>query len=95
MDYVSDRASIIQTGYKLGRATVLLSPHSNKKVYKILQILQQNGYITAYKPIFNSETQKTHLCVYLKYGAKGEKALQTIGRISTKSRRVYCSTRNL
>jgi small subunit ribosomal protein S8 len=63
-------------------------PTSRLKV-EIARILKEEGYIAHYKT--SEEAGKNQLTLFMKYGARGEKTISNIERISRPGCRVYVS----
>lgn len=90
-DPIADMLTRIRNAITAKHADVEMPASKAKKA--IAQILLDEGYIAGYEEIAN-ELQNT-LKVTLKYGAKGEKVITGIRRISKPGLRVYAKSSEL
>ena len=86
-DPISDFLTRIRNGLLAKHAHVDV-PASQLKV-ELAKILQQEGYIDAYKIV--EATPRDKIRVVLRYGPGGELVINGLQRISRPGRRVYCS----
>jgi len=90
LDPIGDLLTRIRNGLMVRHAFVS-SPHSNVRA-RILDVLKDEGYITGYS--VESEGAFKVLKVELKYDRDGA-VIKTLKRVSTPSRRVYSSFKDL
>ena len=90
-DSIADMLTRIRNAITAKHADVEMPASKAKKA--IAQILLDEGYIAGYEEIAN-ELQNT-LKVTLKYGAKGEKVITGLRRISKPGLRVYAKSNEL
>ena len=90
-DPIADMLTRIRNAITAKHADVGMPASKAKKA--IAQILLDEGYIAGYEEIAN-ELQNT-LKVTLKYGAKGEKVITGLRRISKPGLRVYAKSNEL
>ena len=90
-DPIADMLTRIRNAITAKHADVEMPASKAKKA--IAQILLDEGYIAGYEEIAN-ELQNT-LKVTLKYGAKGEKVITGLRRISKPGLRVYAKSNEL
>ena len=90
-DPIADMLSRIRNA-TAARHTRVDVPASNLKV-EIARILEGEGYIHGYK-LVTAPTERGFerkvIRITLKYGARGERVISGIERVSTPGRRVYC-----
>ncbi len=84
-DPIADLLTRIRNGQKAGLEVVSI-PASKIKI-AIAHILRDEGFIRGYKCV--RDGKQGLLKVALKYGEKGQSAIQEINRVSTCSRREY------
>ncbi len=90
-DPIADMLTRIRNAITAKHADVEIPASKTKKA--ILNILAEEGYINGYEEI-EQELQNT-LKVSLKYGAKGEKVITGLKRISKPGLRVYAKSEEL
>ena len=90
-DLVSDMLTRIRNAIKATHETVEM-PTSKLKV-KIAELLKKEGYINSYEVVELSPVKK-NLKIHLKYGARGEKVISGIKRISKSGLRVYIGSKD-
>ena len=66
---------------------------SSKLLVEITKILKEEGFITNFK--VTEEGSRSILRIYLKYGAKGERVLSGLKRVSRPGCRVYASQQEI
>lgn len=94
-DFLGDMLVRIKNGQKVRLNAVLLHPATPKHCIKVLNVLQEEGYIYGYQEWINPETSIKMIKVLLKYNNTGIPVIKNIFRISTPGRRVYVSTKAL
>lgn len=90
-DLISDMLTRVRNAIKATHETVEM-PTSKLKV-KIADLLKKEGYINSYEIVETSPIKK-NLKIHLKYGARGEKVISGIKRISTSGLRVYTGSKD-
>ncbi len=90
-DPIADMLTRIRNGQK-ARFEKVDIPASKVKS-SIAQIMKDAGYINNYKVL--KDSKQGVLQVYLKYGAKDEKIISSLQRVSKPSRRVYVDKDNI
>lgn len=90
-DPIADMLTRIRNGL-IAKKDVVMVPASKIKT-SIADILVKEGYITSYELVENGV--QNDIKVTLKYGAKGEKVITNIKRISKPGLRVYCEADKL
>jgi len=91
-DPIGDLLARIRNGQLRGTAKIK-SPNSQLRV-RLLDVLQQEGYIRGYTEVEFKETGRKELEIELKYH-EGRPAIRELKRISTPGRRVYTSVKEL
>ena len=91
MDPVSDLLTKIRNGSRAKHKTVEVPASSLNR--RILQVLKQEGFITAFKPV--GVAPKMSVRVYLKYMPDRTPAITELIRSSRPGRRHYRKTTNL
>lgn len=86
-DPIADMLTRIRNANKAGKEYADI-PSSKVKV-EIARVLKEQGFIDTYKVV--GDQLKSQLRVYLKYGPKEERVIDTIKRISSPGRRMYAS----
>lgn len=84
-DPIADMLTRVRNANSAGKETV--SMPSSKKLVEIARIMQQEGYITGYD-IEKTDPRDT-LEITLKYGAKKDRTIRGIKRISKPGLRIY------
>lgn len=87
-DPIADAITRIRNAQRASHSFAEISASKLNK--NILDLLQQEGYIEAYKPIEESRTIKIALKYY-----KGSPVISKITRVSKPSRRVYVKAKNI
>lgn len=90
-DPIADMLTRIRNAYAAKHASV--SMESSKMKIAIAQILLDEGYIASFEE--TTEGAFKNLVVSLKYGAKGEKVITGIKRISKPGLKVYAGASEL
>lgn len=90
-DPIADMLTRIRNAYAAKHASV--SMESSKMKVAIAQILLDEGYIASFDE--TTEGSFKNLVVNLKYGAKGEKVITGIKRISKPGLKVYAGANEL
>lgn len=104
MDRLSQRITFIRNGQRAGLYTIEYTlpknnfafstqKNSNYILIKSLELLRHEGYIRGFT-ITSSQKNIVYYIqfnVYLKYDTFGNKAINSISRVSTQGRRVYIS----
>lgn len=85
-DPIADMLTVIRNGSTADKETVNV-PFSRVKE-EILKILQEHGFIKAYR-VIPQENNKKSLRVYLSYDKDGEPIINNLKRISRPGLRVY------
>jgi small subunit ribosomal protein S8 len=91
-DPIGDLLARIRNGQLRGTAKIK-SPNSRLRV-RLLDVLQQEGYIRGYSEVEFKDTGRKELEIELKYH-EGRPAIRELKRVSTPGRRVYTSVRDL
>ena len=91
-DPIGDLLARIRNGQIRGTAKIK-SPNSRLRI-RLLDVLQQEGYIRGYTEVEFKETGRKELEIELKYH-EGRPAIRELKRISTPGRRVYTSVKEL
>lgn len=90
-DPIADMLTRIRNAITTKHADVEIPSSKTKKA--ILDILKEEGYIAGYEEI--EQQLQNSLKVTLKYGAKGEKVITGLKRISKPGLRVYAKSEEL
>ncbi|MCE5299725.1 MAG: 30S ribosomal protein S8 [Spirochaetia bacterium] len=85
MDPIADLLTRIRNGNAKKKDYVDVP--SSKIKQNIVKLLKEEGFIKGYRYI--EDNKQGNIRVYLKYGDNKEKAIHSIKRVSTSSRRVY------
>jgi small subunit ribosomal protein S8 len=91
-DPIGDLLARIRNGQLRGTAKIK-SPNSRLRA-RLLDVLQQEGYIRGYAEVEFKETGRKELEIELKYH-EGCPAIRELKRVSTPGRRVYTSVKEL
>ena len=91
-DPIGDLLARIRNGQLRGTAKIK-SPNSRLRV-RLLDVLQQEGYIRGYAEVEFKESGRKELEIELKYH-EGRPAIRELKRVSTPGRRVYTSVEEL
>jgi small subunit ribosomal protein S8 len=91
-DPIGDLLARIRNGQLRGTAKIV-SPNSRLRA-RLLDVLQQEGYIRGYAEVEFKETGRKELEIELKYH-EGQPAIRELKRVSTPGRRVYTSVKEL
>jgi small subunit ribosomal protein S8 len=91
-DPIGDLLARIRNGQLRGTATIK-SPNSRLRA-RLLDVLQQEGYIRGYAEVEFKESGRKELEIELKYH-EGRPAIRELKRVSTPGRRVYTSVKEL
>ena len=91
-DPIGDLLARIRNGQLRGTAKIK-SPNSRLRV-RLLDVLQQEGYIRGYAEVEFKESGRKELEIELKYH-EGHPAIRELKRVSTPGRRVYTSVKEL
>lgn len=91
-DNISDMLTRIRNGQKAGLLSIPLFWPTPNFCIKILDLLQQEGFIRGYKKIYVH--QKACFFVLLKYTDEQNPTIKKIERISKPGKRVYSSSKN-
>lgn len=84
-DPIADMLTRVRNANSAGKATV--SMPSSKKLTEIARIMTEEGYVQGYEVV--PATPRDTLEITLKYGAKKEKVIRGIKRISKPGLRIY------
>ncbi len=84
-DSIADMLTRIRNANSAGKETV--SMPSSKKLVEIARVLKEEGYIVDY--VITPKSPRDELTITLKYGAKKEKVIRGIKRISKPGLRIY------
>ncbi len=84
-DPIADMLTRVRNANSAGKATV--SMPSSKKLTEIARIMTEEGYVQGYEVIENEP--RAILEITLKYGAKKEKVIRGLRRISKPGLRIY------
>ena len=91
-DPIGDLIARIRNGQLRGTAKIK-SPNSRLRA-RLLDVLQQEGYIRGYAEVEFKESGRKELEIELKYH-EGRPAIRELKRVSTPGRRVYTSVKEL
>ena len=91
-DPIGDLLARIRNGQLRGTAKIK-SPNSRLRV-RLLDVLQQEGYIRGYAEVEFKESGRKELEIELKYH-EGRPVIKELRRISTPGRRVYSGSKEL
>jgi small subunit ribosomal protein S8 len=91
-DPIGDLLARIRNGQIRGTAKIK-SPNSRLRA-RLLDVLQQEGYIRGYAEVEFKDTGRKELEIELKYH-EGRPVIRELKRISTPGRRVYASVKDL
>ena len=91
-DPIGDLLARIRNGQLRGTAKVT-SPNSRLRT-RLLDVLQQEGFIRGYAEVEFKETGRKELEIELKYH-EGRPVIRELKRVSTPGRRVYASVKEL
>ena len=91
-DPIGDLLARIRNGQLRGTAKIK-SPNSRLRA-RLLDVLQQEGYIRGYAEVEFKESGRKELEIELKYH-EGRPAIRELKRVSTPGRRVYTSVKDL
>ncbi|HWA02524.1 MAG TPA: 30S ribosomal protein S8 [Rhizomicrobium sp.] len=91
-DPIGDLLARIRNGQLRGTAKIK-SPNSRLRV-RLLDVLQQEGYIRGYAEVEFKDTGRKELEIELKYH-DGRPVIRELKRVSTPGRRVYASVKDL
>jgi small subunit ribosomal protein S8 len=91
-DPIGDLLTRIRNGQLRGTAKIK-SPNSRLRV-RLLDVLQQEGYIRGYAEVEFKDSGRKELEIELKYH-EGRPAIRELKRVSTPGRRVYTSVKEL
>lgn len=84
-DSIADMLTRIRNANSATKETV--SMPSSKKLVEIARVIKEEGYIEDYEVV--SKTPQDELVITLKYGAKKQKVIRGIRRISKPGLRIY------
>jgi small subunit ribosomal protein S8 len=90
-DPIADMLTRIRNAYAAKHQKVDV-PASTLKV-EIARILREEGFINNYKLM--GETARKNIRIYLRYGARGERIITKIERVSKPGCRVYSGSKTL
>ena len=90
-DPIADMLTRVRNANSANKASTKMP--SSKKLVEIARIMQEEGYIESYQ-VEKAEPQDT-LEITLKYGAKKEKVIRGIRRISKPGLRIYAGKEDL
>ncbi|MCA8999793.1 MAG: 30S ribosomal protein S8 [Planctomycetaceae bacterium] len=90
-DPITDMLTRIRNALLIERPFVDI-PHSRVK-QGVADVLQREGYIWDYEVV--DQEPRNLLRVNLKYGATGERVIQSLKRVSKPGRRVYTESRHI
>lgn len=91
-DPIGDLLARIRNGQLRGTAKIK-SPNSRLRV-RLLDVLQEEGYIRGYAEVEFKDTGRKELEIELKYH-EGRPVIRELKRVSTPGRRVYASVKDL
>ncbi|MEI9929976.1 MAG: 30S ribosomal protein S8 [Rhizomicrobium sp.] len=91
-DPIGDLLARIRNGQLRGTAKIK-SPNSRLRV-RLLDVLQEEGYIRGYAEMEFKDTGRKELEIELKYH-EGRPVIRELKRVSTPGRRVYTSVKDL
>ncbi|MBV8978758.1 MAG: 30S ribosomal protein S8 [Alphaproteobacteria bacterium] len=91
-DPIGDLLARIRNGQMRGTSKIT-SPNSRLRI-RLLDVLQQEGFIRGYAEVEFKETGRKELEIELKYH-DGRPVIRELKRVSTPGRRVYASVRDL
>ena len=90
-DPIADMLTRIRNAQTTRKATVLVPLSAMKQ--SIAEILKEEGFIAGYEVA--GEGAMKNIVITLKYGAKGQKVISGLKRISTPGLRVYANAQDL
>ena len=90
-DPIADMLTRIRNAQTTRKATVLVPLSAMKQ--SIAEILKEEGFIAGYEIAGEGATK--NIVITLKYGAKGQKVISGLKRISTPGLRVYANAQDL
>ncbi len=90
-DPIADMLTRVRNANSIGKSEVEM-PASNLKE-EIARVLSEEGFIKGYKRV--NQGPQGFIKIFLKYGAKGEKVISGIKRISKPGLRVYANKEEL
>ncbi|MBQ8468518.1 MAG: 30S ribosomal protein S8 [Clostridia bacterium] len=90
-DPIADMLTRIRNALNVRHETVSMETSKMKKA--IAQILLDEGYIASYEEV--TEGKFTNLVIKLKYGARGEKVISGLKRISKPGLKIYANADEL
>lgn len=85
----------IQNGQQARLGAILLHPATPKRLFIILEILRDEGYILDFQEWYDQRTKHTFIKLFLKYNAMGVPSIRKIFQISKPTKRIYISTKAL
>jgi small subunit ribosomal protein S8 len=91
-DPIGDLLTRIRNGQLRGTAKIK-SPNSRLRI-RLLDVLQQEGFIRGYAEVEFKDTGRKELEIELKYH-EGRPVIRELKRVSTPGRRVYTSVKDL
>jgi small subunit ribosomal protein S8 len=91
-DPIGDLLTRIRNGQLRGTAKIK-SPNSRLRI-RLLDVLQEEGYIRGYAEVEFKETGRKELEIELKYH-EGRPVIRELKRVSTPGRRVYASVKEM
>lgn len=94
-DFLSDMVTRIRNGQRAGLTSIYMDSKMPRVCLDVLEILQNEGYISGFSEQPDLKTNKKKLKVFLKYKNGGSPVIEGIFRVSTPGRRVYLSTKVL
>lgn len=94
-DFLADMFTRIKNAQRVRLNSISLHPSTPKYCFKVLDILQGEGFIYGYQEWMDLESNEKTIKVILKYNSSGVPAINNIFRISSPGRRVYVSTKTL
>jgi small subunit ribosomal protein S8 len=92
---LGDLITRIQNGQQARLSAILLSPAIPKNLFKILEILRDEGYILGFQEWHDQKLNRTFIKLFLKYNIMGVPSIRKIFQISKPSRRIYIATQLL
>jgi len=90
-DPIADLLTRIRNAYSAGHAT--LDVPASRMKQEIVKILEAEGYLAGHE--VRPDNYQGTICIQLKYGADGEKAITRLERVSRPGRRVYCGKNDI
>ena len=87
-DPIADMISRIRNGVR-ARLMRVDVPTSKLKV-EIARILKDEGYVTTYKTLEDTEGKQGRIRIFLKYGPGMERVITDLQRVSRPGCRIYC-----